>query len=116
MRGVGHLKIGFDIRSLAPADPQTEYRDPVTGVRRIEVKGRKKGGAIRLTTNELFKASQLGDSYWLYVIWDPLEDPRAKPVRIQNPVKNLDHVKREILAARFFEIPATAIGEIRNLD
>lgn len=26
---VGHLKIGFDIRSLAPADPQTGYRDPV---------------------------------------------------------------------------------------
>jgi len=28
---VGHLKIGFDIRSLAPADPQTGYRDTVTG-------------------------------------------------------------------------------------
>jgi hypothetical protein len=26
---VGHLKIGFDVRSLAPADPQTGYRDPV---------------------------------------------------------------------------------------
>jgi superfamily II DNA or RNA helicase len=111
---VGHLKIGFDIRSLAQADPQTGYRDPVTGVRRIEVKGRKKGGAIRLTTNEWFKASQLGDSYWLYVVWDPLEDPKAEPVRIQNPTKNLDHVKREILAARFFEIPAAAIEAIRE--
>ncbi len=40
---VGHLKIGFDIRSLGPADPQTGYRDQVNGVRRIEVKGRKKG-------------------------------------------------------------------------
>jgi len=79
---VGRLKIGFDIRSLAQADPQTGYRDPVTGVRRIEVKGRKKGGAIRLTTNEWFKASQLGDSYWLYVVWDPLEAPEAEPVRI----------------------------------
>jgi superfamily II DNA or RNA helicase len=40
---VGHLKIGFDIRSLGPADPQTGFRDPVSGVRRIEVKGRQKG-------------------------------------------------------------------------
>lgn len=49
---VGHLKIGFDICSLAPADPQTGYRDPVLGVRRIEVKGRKRGQPVRLTTNE----------------------------------------------------------------
>lgn len=40
---VGHLKIGFDVRSLVPPDSQTGYRDPVTGVRRIEVKGRKRG-------------------------------------------------------------------------
>ncbi len=26
---VGHLKIGFDVRSLGPADSQTGYRDPV---------------------------------------------------------------------------------------
>jgi SNF2 family DNA or RNA helicase len=110
---VGHLKIGFDIRSLEPADPQTGYRDPVTGVRRIEVKGRKKDQAIRLTTNEWYKANQLGDSYWLYVVWDPLENPDTEPIRIQNPVKNLDHVKREIVAARFFEIPANAIMQIQ---
>lgn len=106
---VGHLKIGFDIRSLAPADPQTGYRDPVLGVRRIEVKGRKRGQPIRLTTNEWYKASQLGDSYWLYVVWDPLDNPQAVPICIQNPVKKLDHVKREIAAVRFFEIPAGAI-------
>ena len=34
---VGHLKIGFDVRSLGPADPQTGYRDPLEGIRRIEV-------------------------------------------------------------------------------
>ena len=72
---VGHLKIGFDIRSLGPADSQTGYRDPVRGVRRIEVKGRKKGQPIRLTTNEWYKAQQLGDSFWLYVVWNPLENP-----------------------------------------
>jgi hypothetical protein len=37
---VGQLKIGFDVRSLGPADAQTGYRDPIEGIRRIEVKGR----------------------------------------------------------------------------
>jgi hypothetical protein len=108
---VGHLKIGFDIRSLGPADPQTGYRDPVTGIRRIEVKGRLRGQPIRLTTNEWYKATQLGDSYWLYVIWNPLNNPDPEPVRIQNPAKHLDHAKREIIAARYYDIPADAISD-----
>lgn len=106
---VGHQKIGFDIRSLGPADPQTGYRDPVTSIRRIEVKGRRQGQTIRLTTNEWYKAVQLGDSYWLYVVWNPLNKPDAQPLRIQNPVKHLDHAKREVAAARYFDIPADAI-------
>ena len=106
---VGHLKIGFDIRSMGPADPQTGYRDPQTGIRRIEVKGRRRGAPIRLTTNEWYKAAQLGDSYWLYVVWDPLDNCKAEPLRIQNPVKHLDHAKREVVAARYFDIPAEAI-------
>jgi len=106
---VGHLKIGFDIRSLGPADPQTGYRDPVTGIRRIEVKGRTRGQPIRLTTNEWYKATQLGDTYWLYVVWDPLGTPDPEPLLIQNPVKHLDHAKREVVAARYFDIPAEAI-------
>jgi len=105
---VGHLKIGFDIRSLGPADPQTGYRDPVTGIRRIEVKGRQRGQPIRLTTNEWYKAAQLGDSYWLYVVWDPLSDS-PDLVTIQNPAAKLDHAKREVVATRFFEIPADAV-------
>jgi hypothetical protein len=108
---VGHLKIGFDVRSLGPADAQTGYRDPVTGLRRIEVKGRKRGQNIRLTTNEWYKAVQLGDSYWLYVVWDPLGKPSPEPLRIQNPAKHLDHAKKEIVVARFFDIPAAAVEE-----
>lgn len=108
---VGHLKIGFDIRSLGPADPQTGYRDPTEGIRRIEVKGRAKGQPIRLTTNEWYKAAHLGDSYWLYVVWDPLHNPKAEPLRIRNPVKHLDHAKREVVAARYFDIPAEAIED-----
>ncbi|MBI2924646.1 MAG: DUF3883 domain-containing protein [Verrucomicrobia bacterium] len=108
---VGHLKIGFDVRSLGPADPQTGYRDPVTGLRRIEVKGRKRGQTIRLTTDEWYKAVQLGDSYWLYVVWDPLNNPSPEPLRIQNPAKHLDHAKEEVVAARYFDIAAAAVED-----
>jgi len=108
---VGHLKIGFDVRSIGPADPQTGYRDPVTGIRRIEVKGRQRGQPIRLTTNEWYKATQLGDSYWLYVVWNPLDNPHPEPLRIQNPAKHLDHAKREVIAARYYDIPADAIQD-----
>ena len=106
---VGHEKIGFDIRSLAPPDQQTGYRDPVSGVRRIEVKGRQRGRTIRLTTNEWHKAHQLGDTYWLYVVWDPLESPDPTPVMVQNPAKRLDHAKQEVVAARYYDFSAEAI-------
>ena len=108
---VGHLKIGFDIRSLAPPDPQTGYRDPVTGVRRIEVKGRKRGQPVRLTTNEWYKAQQLGDTYWLYVVWDPLSSPDPIPVMVQNPAKHLDYAKKEVVAARYYNLPANAVEQ-----
>ncbi len=105
---VGHEKIGFDIRSLTPPDAQTGYLDP-SGVRRIEVKGRQRGGTIRLTTNEWHKANQLGDTYWLYVVWDPLESPDPTPVMVQNPAKRLDHAKQEVVAARYYDFSADAV-------
>jgi hypothetical protein len=107
---VGHEKIGFDIRSLGPADPQTGYRDPVFGLRRIEVKGRKRGQVIRLTWNEWNKAQQLGDSYWLYVVWNPLENPDPAPLMIQNPAKLLEHAAKPVETARYYDIPAEAVG------
>ena len=109
---VGHQKIGFDVRSLAPPDPQTGYRDPVTGVRRIEVKGRKRGQPVRLTTNEWYKAQQLGDTYWLYVVWDPLDDPDPTPLMIRNPAKHLDYAKRQAVAARYYDLPAEAVEQV----
>ncbi len=102
---VGHLKLGFDIRAH-------RVRDEATGdleVRRIEVKGRLRGQPVRLTTNEWYKAQHLGETYWLYVVWDPLGEPEL--VRVQNPAAALDHAKREIVAARYFEIPPEAIAE-----
>lgn len=104
---VGHLKIGSDIRSLASANPQTGYRDPARGVRGIKVKRREKGQPIRLAKNEWFKATQLGNSYCVF--WDPLENQDAEPIKIQNPARKLDRVEKEIVATRFFEIPADAI-------
>ena len=104
---VGHLKLGFDVRAHRIADPATGE----VFVKRIEVKGRMRGQAVRLTTNEWYKAQQLAETYWLYVVWDPL-GPNPELVRIQNPAARLDHAKREIVAARFFEIPAEAIIEV----
>lgn len=52
----------------------------------------------------------LAETYWLYVVWDPLG--QAELVRVRNPAAVLDHAKREIVAARFFEIPAEAIEEV----
>ncbi len=106
---VGHEKIGFDIRSLAAPDAQTGQRDPVSGVRRIEVKGRQRGRTIRLTTNEWYKAQQLGDTYWLYVVWDPLDSLDPVPLMVRNPAKRLDHAKQEVVAARYYDFAAEAV-------
>ncbi len=97
-------KVGFDIRSISPADAQTGKRE----IRRIEVKGRKKGEAIRLTENEWRKARQLRDSYWLYVVWEPQVSP-AVPVLVQNPGEALSNYVREIRQISHYEIPAEAI-------
>ncbi|HLA80767.1 MAG TPA: DUF3883 domain-containing protein, partial [Thermoleophilia bacterium] len=101
---VGHLKIGFDVRAHRIADEATGD----VFVKRIEVKGRMRGQPVRLTTNEWYKAQQLAETYWLYVVWDPL-GKTPELVRIQNPAARLDHAEREIVAARFFEIPAEAV-------
>jgi hypothetical protein len=42
-------------------------------------------------------------------VWDPLGTPDPEPVIIRNPVKHLDHAKREVIAARHFDVPAAAI-------
>ncbi len=103
---VGHLKLGFDIRAHRIADQATGE----VSVKRVEVKGRLPGQPVRLTTNEWYKAQQLAETYWLYVVWGPLSDS-PELVRIHNPAAKLDHAKREIVAARFYEIPAEAISQ-----
>ncbi|HOV90464.1 MAG TPA: DUF3883 domain-containing protein [Syntrophorhabdaceae bacterium] len=90
--------------------------DVATGdvfVKRVEVKGRLRGQPVRLTTNEWYKAAQLAETYWLYVVWDPLSDS-PEIVRIHNPIAKLDHAKSEIVAARFYEIPTEAVMTVAS--
>jgi SNF2 family DNA or RNA helicase len=106
---VGHLKLGFDIRAHRIADESTGE----VYVKRVEVKGRMRGQPVRLTINEWYKAQQLAETYWLYVVWDPLGDS-PELVRIHDPAAKFDYAKREIVAARFYEIPAEAIEQVRT--
>ena len=106
---VSSQKLGFDIRSLSPPDPKTGYRE----VRRIEVKGRKKGENIRLTVNEWLKAKQLKDTYWLYVVWNPTE-PNYEIVTIQNPAYKLEYAAKEIKTISHYEIDGKEIERFRN--
>jgi hypothetical protein len=99
-----HDGCGFDIRSLGPVDPATGQRP----VRRIEVKGRQRGKPVRLSINEWLKARQLGDSYWLYVVWEPTKPTHAL-VTVQNPGHRLEYAAREVRAVSHMEIPAQAI-------
>ncbi len=108
---VGHEKIGFDIRAHRVIDEATGEIE----VRRIEVKGRMRGQPIRLSTNEWYKAQQLASTYWLAVVRDPLTD-NPELVTIQDPAEKLDHAKKEIVAARFFEVPGEEIAGIGLLD
>lgn len=102
---VGAQKIGFDIRAHRMVD---EYTGEIE-VRRVEVKGYTQDTPIQLTVNEWYKAQVLAETYWLYVVWNPLEQPEL--VRIQNPAVHLDHAKREVVTSRVFEIPAQAIQQ-----
>jgi len=100
-----HDGCGFDIRSLGPADPATGQRP----IRRIEVKGRRRGQPVRLTINEWLKARQLGESYWLYVVWDPTT-PDHELVPVPNPGHRLEQVAREVRSVSHIEITAAGIS------
>ncbi|MCS7061890.1 MAG: helicase-related protein [Anaerolineae bacterium] len=71
--------LGYDVRSLTPAD---------TSVRYIEVKARAGVGAVVLTQNEWFAAQRLGDDYFLYVLFNALDDNPILYV-IRNPADRL---------------------------
>ena len=96
---------GFDIRSVGAVDPETGIPE----VRRIEVKGRAQlDRDVSLTVNEWRKAQQLGDSYWLYVVWGcNTANPRL--LTIQNPAKKLMGDAKEIKQVTRYLISANAL-------
>lgn len=96
---------GFDIRSVGAVDPETGIPE----VRRIEVKGRAQlDRDVSLTVNEWRKAQQLGDSYWLYVVWGcNTANPRL--LTIQNPAKKLMGDAKEIKQVTRYLISADAL-------
>jgi hypothetical protein len=96
----------FDIRSPGPADPATGHRP----VRRIEAKGRARGQPVHLGTNQWLKARQLRDTYWLSVVWNPLEAaPETEAVRIQDPAHRLEYAAREVCTHSGYDTPAEAL-------
>jgi len=74
---VGAQNLGYDVRSTSKESLK----------RYIEVKGRSGTGGIMVSENEMFRLGQLGDSAWLYIVYNCKSTPEL--VRIQNPAKNL---------------------------
>ena len=96
---------GFDIRSVGAINPETEIPE----VRRIEVKGRAQlNQDVSLTVNEWRKAQQLGDSYWLYVVWG-CNTAIPKLLTIQNPAKKLIGDAKEIKQVTRYLVGADAL-------
>jgi hypothetical protein len=83
----------------------------MTPVRRIEVKGRaQRDLEVSLTVNEWRKAQQLGDSYWLYVVWG-CKTPNPELLMIPNPAKTLVGNIKEIKQVTRYIISAGALQQ-----
>jgi hypothetical protein len=83
--------LGFDLRSCGE-----ELRGEQE-IRYIEVKGRKKTGAVKLTTNEWLKAARFGKTYWLYVVYH-CESDSPRLVVVQDPAAHFtpsEHILKE---------------------
>jgi superfamily II DNA or RNA helicase len=96
---VSKENLGFDVRS----------KDAQGNPRYIEIKARAGVGAVALTQNEWFKAQRLGDSYYLYVVWNASKDAHSSPLIIQNPAQNLT-VDEKLEIVRYM-IPAKEIEQ-----
>ena len=88
---VSKENLGFDVKSS----------DANEDMRYIEVKARAGEGTVALTTNEWYQASQMGDAYYLYVVWNA-KAPDACPLIIQNPAQILKANKEVV---RYFVSP-----------
>lgn len=79
---VGAQNLGYDIRSMNNEDFK----------RYIEVKGRSSEGGVMLSENEMNRLGQLGDSAWLYIVYNCKTKPQL--IRIQNPANNMRFEKK----------------------
>jgi hypothetical protein len=99
---------GFDIRSEGPIDEATG----IVPLRRIEVKGRSgMNQDVSLTSNEWRRAQQLGDTYWLYVVWNCQEGGEPQLLTIQNPALVLAGEVKEVRQVTRYIIGAKALQE-----
>jgi superfamily II DNA or RNA helicase len=109
-----HDGSGFDIRSVGPVPPKSPLdkgglEGGIAPVRRIEVKGRAQHNQqVSLTVNEWRKAQQLGDSYWLYVVWG-CNTVNPQFLMIQNPAKVLAGDAKEIKQVTRYIVGAEAL-------
>lgn len=69
---------GFDLLAVYPDGEE----------RCIEVKGRARSGAVEVSNNEWAKACNLGDRYWLYVVYG-CATPAPQMERVRDPFLNL---------------------------
>ncbi len=88
---------GFDLRSRRPTNLGTAGSSFDREERDIEVKGRAGTGTIEMSENEWWKACNLRDRYWLYVVFD-CATPRPRLVRVRDPFANLIMRDRESIA------------------
>ena len=88
---------GFDLLSKSPDGDQ----------RHIEVKGRAGQSTVQMEANEWTRACNLGDSYWLYVVFN-CATPSPQLVRVRNPFRRLLANSRETEA---YSISAKSLVE-----
>ena len=80
--------------------------------RRIEVKGRAGRGAIQMEGNERKQACNLGEQYWLYVVFD-CATATPELMRVQDPFNTLIASPLQSVA---FSISAAAVAEAAQKD
>jgi hypothetical protein len=90
---------------MKPGDPEAGKRN----VRRITAVGRGRGEAVLMTFNEWFRAKRLKGSYWLYIVFDPLNRPSPRPVTVRDPAEAFRRVARRYDKYRVVVIPAEAV-------
>ena len=89
---VAHEKLlGFDYRAQRVIEPQFGVME----VRRIEVKGYSVGNPIQLEHSEWTRAQHLGDTYWLYIVWNPLQ-PDARLVQPADGEDALGDLRQDV--------------------